>query len=59
MRIAFSSLLSLAVASLPSPQATTFDIATFTPPAGWQRIDQNGMVLLQATRTANARDQGP
>lgn len=26
-----------------------------TPPAGWQRIDQNGMVLLQATRTANGK----
>jgi hypothetical protein len=53
--LALSSLLTLAVAGIASPQATSFDIATFTPPAGWQRTDQNGMVQLQATRTANGK----
>jgi hypothetical protein len=36
-------------------QATTFDIATFSAPAGWQRTDQNGMVQLQTTRTVGRR----
>lgn len=36
-------------------QATTFDIATFTVPAGWQRVDENGMVQLQTTRTVGRR----
>lgn len=36
-------------------QASTFDIATFTPPAGWQRADQNGMAQLQISRTVNGR----
>src|SRR5438270_12390766 len=25
-------------------QKETFDIATFTPPKGWQRIDSNGVI---------------
>ena len=36
-------------------QATTFDIATFTVPAGWQRADQNGMAQLQISRTVSGR----
>jgi hypothetical protein len=50
-----STLLSLAVATTASPQATTFDIATFTPPAGWQRSDQNGIVQLQSQHTVNGK----
>ena len=34
-------------------QTETFDIATFTPPAGWQRVDTNGMVLYHDYRTNN------
>jgi hypothetical protein len=36
-------------------QATTFDIATFSAPPGWQRIDQNGIVQLQTMRTVGPR----
>jgi len=34
-------------------QTETFDIATFTPPVGWQRVDSNGMVLFHDYKTAN------
>ena len=34
-------------------QTETFDIATFTAPTGWQRIDSNGMILLHDYKTAN------
>ena len=53
--IVLSLLLSLAVARTAFPQATTFDIATFTAPAGWQRTDQNGLVQLQSRHTVNGR----
>jgi hypothetical protein len=36
-------------------QATTFDIATFSVPPGWQRTDQNGIVQLQTTKTVGRR----
>lgn len=50
-----SSLVVLGLARPASPQATTFDIATFTPPAGWQRIDQNGIVQLLSMHTARGK----
>jgi hypothetical protein len=53
--LALPTLLSLAVAPAASPQATAFDIATFTPPAGWQRSDQNGIVQLHSQHTINGR----
>lgn len=53
--LALSAFMALALAPAASPQATTFDIATFTPPNGWQRSDQTGLVQLQAVRTANGR----
>lgn len=34
-------------------QTETFDIATFTPPTGWQRIDSNGVVAFFDSKTAN------
>ncbi|HEY6222770.1 MAG TPA: hypothetical protein VIW26_03230 [Gemmatimonadales bacterium] len=49
------ALLALAFARTASSQATTFDIATFTPPAGWQRADQNGLVQLRSQHTVNGR----
>jgi hypothetical protein len=48
-------MTALLLASLIALQATTFDIATFTPPAGWQRVDQNGILLYQSQRTQNRR----
>lgn len=34
-------------------QTEKFDIASFIPPAGWQRIDSNGMLLFHNYRTDN------
>ena len=34
-------------------QKEKFDIASFIPPKGWQRLDSNGMVLFQNIRTNN------
>lgn len=36
-----------------SGQNESFDIATFTAPTGWQRIDSNGMILFHDYKTAN------
>lgn len=50
-----SIVMALTLAPAASPQAATFDIATFTPPAGWQRSDVNGMVQLQSQHTSQGR----
>jgi hypothetical protein len=34
-------------------QKESFDIARFVPPAGWQRVDSNGMVMFANSRTTN------
>ncbi|HEX2627795.1 MAG TPA: hypothetical protein VHM26_02245, partial [Chitinophagaceae bacterium] len=34
-------------------QTEKFDIASFTPPQGWQRVDSNGVLLFQDTKTDN------
>jgi len=34
-------------------QTESFDIATFTAPSGWQRLDSNGMILFHDYKTAN------
>lgn len=47
-------MLTLAAAAL-LVQTTTFDIATFSAPAGWQRTDQNGMAQIQNMRTVAGR----
>ena len=36
-----------------SGQTETFDIATFSPPPGWQRVDSNGMILFHDYKMAN------
>jgi hypothetical protein len=36
-------------------QSETFDIATFTRPAGWQRADSNGIVIIYDHKTANGQ----
>lgn len=48
-----AALATLAVAPAAASQASSFDIATFTPPPGWQRTEQNGIVQLQSV---NGRD---
>jgi hypothetical protein len=39
--LARSTVLTLGLAVSASSRATTFDIATFTPPPGWQRVDDD------------------
>ena len=46
---ALSSLIVVALAPRATSQAATFDIATFSPPPGWQRSEQNGIVQLQSS----------
>jgi len=36
-----------------SAQKETFDIATFTRPTGWERLDTNGVTLLYHSKTNN------
>jgi hypothetical protein len=36
-------------------QKESFDIARFVSPAGWQRIDSNGMVMFANSKTVNNR----
>ena len=36
-------------------QKEKFDIATFTPPKGWQRIDSNGMIAFLDEKTSNGQ----
>ena len=43
----------LFVMSSTFSQKQKFDIATFTPPRGWQQIDSNGIILLQQSRVKN------
>jgi hypothetical protein len=39
--------------TLLQAQKETFDIATFTRPKGWERLDTNGVTLLYQSKTAN------
>jgi hypothetical protein len=47
MMVSVISVLSL------HAQTETFDIASFTPPKGWQRIDSNGTVAFFNSKTTN------
>jgi len=42
----------LAIHGLSFAQTEKFDIATFTPPAGWERSNNNGTVSLFNSKTA-------
>lgn len=44
-------LISLILFSAASGQKEKFDIASFTPPKGWQRIDSNGVVAFFDSKT--------
>src|SRR4051812_41644145 len=54
MRKNFSLLInSLLMTIVLTAQKETFDIATFTRPGGWQRLDTNGVTLLYQSKTNN------
>jgi hypothetical protein len=46
-------VLTLARAAFGQPE--TFDVATFTPPTGWQRTESPGVVSFQHSRMSNGR----
>ena len=47
------SIISICAVINVFGQTETFDIATFTAPTGWQRLDSNGMILFHDYKTAN------
>lgn len=47
------SIITLFLVMNAFSQAESFDIATFNPPNGWQRVDSNGMILFHDYRTTN------
>jgi hypothetical protein len=54
MRPKYLALLITAVVAMPlAAQKSKFDIATFTPPTGWQRADTNGILMFHDYRTRN------
>jgi len=47
--------LSILFISTASAQKVKFDIASFNPPKGWQRIDSNGVVAFFDAKTASGQ----
>ena len=48
------SLAALSLAQTAGAQTQSFDIASFTPPPGWTRVEQTGFAYFQDPRTANS-----
>src|SRR5688572_11351113 len=48
-------LLTMFMMSSVYPQTEKFDIASFIPPPGWQRLDSNGVLAFHDERTANGQ----
>jgi hypothetical protein len=44
-------LLAASPARAAVAQAVTYDLATFTPPAGWGRVDRDGILMFQRSQT--------
>src|ERR1700754_2421723 len=51
MKKRFLLAISLLWIIVSSAQTETFDIATFIPPKGWQRLDSNNTVVFYDTKT--------
>src|SRR5579862_8945308 len=47
--------ISLALVQTMFAQTMSFDIATFIPPAGWNRAENNGVLVLQNQKTVQGR----
>src|SRR6185295_15245044 len=45
--------VTLLISIFMTAQKETFDIATFTRPKGWQRLDTSGVTLLYQSKTNN------
>jgi hypothetical protein len=50
LMLTFSYLM---LTTMLSAQTEKFDIASFTAPPGWQRVDSNGVLLFQDAKTDN------
>lgn len=48
-------VMALTLARAAFGQTETFDVATFTPPAGWKRTESPGVVSFQDSRMRNGR----
>ncbi|HZE85924.1 MAG TPA: hypothetical protein VE035_16510, partial [Puia sp.] len=55
MRSFFLFLAALSLSAMAFSQKEIFDLASFTPPRGWQRIDSNGIILFQKANTSNGQ----
>jgi hypothetical protein len=53
--IAICLFLAAAEARPAFAQRETFDIASFTPPAGWMRSERNGYLVFESSAAANGR----
>ena len=51
----FAFLLATATAGQIWAQQEKFDIATFTPPLGWQRFDSNGVLAFHNEISTNGQ----
>jgi hypothetical protein len=51
----FAFLLAMATTIQICGQQEKFDIATFIPPSGWQRLDSNGVLAFHDERTTNGQ----
>jgi hypothetical protein len=53
MKKIFAFLFAMSMITQVFPQTEKFDIATFIPPQGWQRLDSNGVLAFHDYRTAD------
>ena len=53
MKKIFFYAIALCICINAFAQTETFDIATYTAPMGWQRMDSNGVRLYQDSKTVN------
>jgi len=53
MKKFFTLFITIAVSITVYAQSEKFDIASFNPPQGWQRMDSNGVVIFHDYKTKN------
>src|SRR4030095_5968943 len=53
MKQIFALSFALSILTHSYSQSEKFDIASFTPPQGWQRLDSNGVLIFHDYKTKN------
>jgi hypothetical protein len=48
-------LLTVSAAEAAAGQRETFDLASFTPPSGWERVESSGLLSFRVSRIAGGR----